>query len=90
MKLIGSRILVTPVQSETKRESGIYVPQTVKKQINRGEISLVGNTVKPSGVFPNGLDIGQKVIFKDGAGIDYEHEGVPCKIMFDYDIIAII
>ncbi len=75
---------------ETQRESGLYVPQTVQKQVNRAKIELLGNKVKPSDVFPTGLDVGQTIIYKEGSGIEYDHEGKSCKIIFDYDIIAIV
>lgn len=46
MQVIGKNILFKPFKSEDKTEGGLFVPDSVKKDSDKGEIVQVGSKVK--------------------------------------------
>lgn len=46
MQVIGKNILFKPFKPEDKTEGGLFVPDSVKKDSDKGEIVQVGSKVK--------------------------------------------
>jgi len=66
MKPIGHRILVKPIKEDTTK-GGIIIPTSGAKN-NKGKVVFLGTAV-------DYMDVGDKVVYHDHAGITIEYEG---------------
>lgn len=82
VKVIGKRVVVKPIDTETKTTSGIYIPDTAIEKPNVGNVIHVGETEV--------LSVGDKVIFPKGCGTSIKIDEEECLIMFESDIYAVI
>jgi len=91
MELLGDRILVQPVEEKRVTEAGIHVPDTVHVEPQVGTVCAVG---KESAKKENGeykVKEGDKILFEQGAGMKFTHEGIVMVILnVTKDLIAIL
>lgn len=86
MQLTGNFILVKPDQPEEKTTSGLYLPDSAKKEpINRGTIVLVGPGFDNE---PMKAEVGEYILFNKGAGISENYNGEKHLIMRQADKLA--
>ena len=84
------RIVVRPLEEETRTAGGIYLPDTAKEKPQQGEVMAVG----PGKMLDNGkraplpLKAGDKVIFGKYAGTEVRVEGEEFKILELRDVLA--
>jgi len=87
---LNDRIVVRPVEEETKTAGGIYLPDTAKEKPQRGEVIAVG----PGKLLDNGdrapmpLKKGDKVIYGKYAGTEVRVAGEEIKILELRDVLA--
>jgi chaperonin GroES len=87
---LKDRIVVRPLEEETRTAGGIYLPDTAKEKPQQGEIVAVG----PGKMLDNGerapmpLAAGDKVIFGKYAGTEVRVEGEEYKILELRDVLA--
>ena len=86
-KPLADRVLVEPVQAETKTASGIIIPDTAKEKPQEGTVVAVGNG-KPDE--PMTVKVGDIVLYGKYAGTDLKLDGKDYLIMREDDILAII
>ena len=90
---LGDRVVVKPLEAETKTKGGIVLPDTAKEKPQEGKVVAVGKgKVLDSGtVQPLEVKVGDKVLYGKYSGNEITtKEGEELLIMREEDILAII
>jgi len=93
LKPLGDRIVVKPLEAETKTKGGIVLPDTAKEKPQEGKVVAVGR----GKVLDNGnvqapeVKVGDKVLYGKYSGNEITtKDGDELLIMREEDILAII
>ncbi len=92
VKPLEDRILVKPIESESKTASGIYLPEAAKEKPVRGKVIATGpgkrldngNRAKPT------VKIGDTVVYGKYAGTEVEIKGDKHLIIKETELLGII
>ena len=84
---LADRVLVEPLEAETKTASGIIIPDSAKEKPQQGVIVAVGAGKKDE---PMTVKVGDKVIYGKYSGNEFSIDGKKYLIMREADIFAII
>jgi chaperonin GroES len=90
--LVG-KVLVRPIEEETKTVSGIVLPDTVdKEKPQKGEVVALGTGKLNDGgeTLPFNVKVGDRVIFKKYSPDELEIDGDDYLIMTEEDILGVI
>ncbi len=87
IKPLADRVLIEPMEAETKTASGIIIPDTAKEKPQKGKVVAVGPGKKDE---PMTLKNGQTVLYGKYAGTELKLDGKDYIIMRESDILAII
>jgi chaperonin GroES len=92
---LGDRVLVRPIEEkkEEKTESGIYLPESAKKEgrFIHGEVVAVGKGWYQDGeLIPLRVVVGDKILFSKYDGDELEIDGKKLMIIKEDNISAII
>jgi len=87
IKPLADRVLVEPLQAETKTASGIIIPDNAKEKPQKGTVVAVGKGTKDE---PTTVKIGDSVLYGKYAGTELKLEGTDYLIMRESDILAIV
>jgi chaperonin GroES len=93
IKPLGDRIVVKPLEAETKSKGGIVLPDTAKEKPQEGKVVAVGKgKILDSGtVQAPEVKVGDKVLYGKYSGNEITtKEGEELLIMREEDILAII
>ena len=87
---LNDRVLVEPVEADTKTAGGILLPDSAQEAPLRGKVLAVGDgAVNDSGERTTlGVSIGDTVVYGKYAGTDISVSGKDLKIMRENDILA--
>ena len=87
IKPLADRVLVKPLEAETKTSSGIIIPDNAKEKPQKATVVAVGSgnhdhkmTVK----------VGDMVLYGKYSGTELKFEGMDYLIMSEKDILAIV
>jgi chaperonin GroES len=89
---LEDRVLVKPVEAETKTASGIYLPETSKEKPVKGEVMAVG----PGKRLENGkraemsVRKGDTVVYGKYAGSEVEIKGDKHLILRESELLGVI
>ena len=93
IKPLGDRIVVKPLEAETKTKGGIVLPDTAKEKPQEGKVVAVGK----GKILDNGttqapeVKVGDKVLYGKYSGNEITtKEGEELLIMREEDILAIV
>ncbi|MFO0832083.1 MAG: co-chaperone GroES [Phycisphaerales bacterium] len=92
IKPLEDRILVKPLDPETKTASGLYLPETAKERPMKGEVVAAG----PGKRLENGkrgemsVRVGDTVVFAKYAGTEVELKNVKHLIMRETELLGVI
>ena len=92
VKPLEDRVLIKPVEKETKTESGLYLPESAKEKPVQGKIVAVG----PGKLLDNGERVkpsvkkGDTVVFGKYAGTEIEIKGVTHMIMRESELLGVV
>ena len=92
VKPLEDRVLVKPIEAETKTASGIYLPDTAKEKPVRGEVVAVG----PGKRLDNGkraemsVGKGDTVVYGKYAGTEVEIKGVKHLILRESELLGVL
>ncbi|HLB95968.1 MAG TPA: co-chaperone GroES [Patescibacteria group bacterium] len=91
IKPLADRVVVKPLEEESKTKAGIIIPDTAKEKSHRGEILAVGPGKYEDGklVEPQ-VKVGEKILYKEYSGDEFKLEGSEVIVLKEEDIIAII
>ena len=88
---LKDRIVVRPLEGESKSAGGIILPDTAKEKPMQGEVVAVGpgKFIESKGDrVPPPLNNGDRVIYGKYAGTDVQIEGEEYKILEVKDVLA--
>ena len=92
IKPLADRVLVEPLEAETKTASGIIIPDTAKEKPQKGKVVAAGaGRVNDDGkTIPLSVKNGDEVIYSKYAGTEYSEGGKEYLIVRESDILAIV
>ena len=87
IKPLADRVLVEPIEAETKTASGIIIPDNAKEKPQKGKIMAVGKGTKDN---PMTVKVGDLVLYGKYSGTELKLEGKDYLIMSEKDILAFV
>lgn len=81
---LGTRVLIRPLEKESKTTSGIILPETAKEKPQQGKIEAVGDSEE----MLTDLAVGDTVLFPKYTGTEIQQDGVDYIIMEEGDVLA--
>lgn len=87
IKPLADRVLVEPLEAETKTASGIIIPDSAKEKPQQGVVIAAGAGKKDE---PMTVKTGDKVLYGKYSGNEISVDGKKYLIMHESDIFAII
>jgi len=93
IKPLGDRVVVKPLEAESKTKGGIVLPDTAKEKPQEGKIIAVGKgkVLENGTVQPPEVKVGDKVLYGKYSGNEITtKEGEELLIMREEDILAVI
>ena len=87
---LDDRVVVTPLEAESRTAGGIVLPDSAKEKPQRGTVVAVG----PGKLLDSGkrgelsVTVGDQVIYGKYGGTDIEVNGEDVKILRESDILA--
>ena len=84
---LADRVLVEPLEAETKTASGIIIPDTAKEKPQKGNVVAVGVGTKEN---PITVKVGDTVLYGKYSGTELKLENNDYLIMRESDILAIV
>ena len=87
IKPLADRVLVEPIEAETKTASGIIIPDNAKEKPQKGKIMAVGKGTTDN---PMTVKVGDLVLYGKYSGTELKLEGKDYLIMSEKDILAIV
>lgn len=86
-KPLADRVVVEPVEAETKTASGIYIPDSAKEKPQHGKVVAVGNGTKD---YDMTVKEGDQVLYGKFSGTELKLEGKDYLIMKENEILGIL
>jgi len=87
IKPLADRVLILPLDAQTKTASGIYIPDSAKEKPQKGTVEAVGPGTSEN---PITVKVGNTVLYGKYAGTELNHEGTDYLMMKESDLLAII
>jgi chaperonin GroES len=89
---LHDRVLVKPLDAETKTAGGLIIPDTVQEKPQEGKVVSVGAGTKAEDGTVTPLDVkkGDKVLFGKWSGTEVKVDGDTLMIMRESDIMGIL
>lgn len=88
---LADRVVVKPLEQESKTKSGIIIPDTAKEKSQKGKVIAKGPGKYEDGkLVPLSVKIGDVVLYKEYGGDEFKFEGEEVVILKEEDILAII
>ena len=91
LKPLNDRVVVTPIDAETKTKGGLILPDAAREKPNKGKVlaagpGRLGDDGKRLGV---AVKAGGVVLYGKYAGTEIKVDGTELKILREEDILAI-
>jgi chaperonin GroES len=79
---LGTRILIKPLEQESKTSSGLFLPESAKEKPQTGEVIAIGDDesikLKPK----------DKILFAKYSGAEFKFDGVEYLLLESNDVLA--
>ncbi len=79
---LGTRVLIKPLDQESKTASGLYIPETAKEKPQTGVVIAVGDSEEVC------LKVNDKVLFPKYTGTEFKIDGEEYLLMECSDVLA--
>ena len=79
---LGTRVLIRPLEQESRTASGLLLPETAKEKPQTGEVMAVGNDEEIK------LKVNDKVLFAKYSGAEFKLDGVEYLLLEANDVLA--
>lgn len=79
---LGTRVLIKPLEQETKTTSGLYLPESAKEKPQTGEVVAIGEDESIK------LKVKDKVLFAKYSGTEFKFDGVEYLLFEANDVLA--
>jgi chaperonin GroES len=92
IKPLGDRVLVLPLEAETKTQGGIIIPDTAKEKPQQAKVIAVGpgRTSEDGKLIKPEVKAGDKVLYGKYSGSEVTVDGAEHLILKESDILAIL
>jgi chaperonin GroES len=92
LKPLHDRVVVKPLEQETKTKGGIIIPDTAKEKPQEGKVIACGPGARDeSGKRqPMGVKVGDKVLYGKWSGTEVKVDGQDVVVMKESDLFGII
>lgn len=92
IKPLGDRVVIQPLEAESKTKGGILLPDTAKEKPQEGKVVAVGKgkMLDSGSIQPMEVKVGDKVLYGKYSGNEITKDGDELLIMREEDILAII
>ena len=87
IKPLADRVLVKPLEAETKTASGIIIPDNAKEKPHKAIVVAVGTGNKDHKMT---VKVGDTVLYGKYSGTELKFDGMDYLIMSEKDILAIV
>jgi len=87
IKPLADRVLVQPMEAESKTASGLIIPDTAKEKPHKGTVVAVGPGTKDDEMQ---VKVGDVVLYGKYAGTELSVDGADYLMMKQSDIFAVI
>jgi len=88
---LADRVVVKPLEQESKTKSGIIIPDTAREKSQKGKVVAVGKGKYEDGnVVPPQVKVGDMVLYREYGGEELKLDGENVVILKEEDILAII
>lgn len=89
LRPLNDRILIKRIKEKTQTEGGIIIPDNLRKKQQQGIVVAVGKGCYINSVFkPTTTKVGEKVLFGEFAGSEFQLNGQPLLILREDDILG--
>ncbi len=79
---LGTRVLIKPLEQESKTASGLYIPETAKDKPQTGLVIAIGDSEDIK------LKVNDKVLFAKYSGTEFKLDGEEYLLMECTDVLA--
>ncbi len=79
---MGSRVLIKPIEQESKTSSGLLLPETAKEKPQTGLVMAVGDDEEIK------LKVNDKVLFAKYTGTEFKMDGIEYLLLEANDVLA--
>jgi len=92
IKPLADRVLIEPVEAETKTQAGLYIPDNAKEKPMQGIVKAVGAGRKSDkgDTIPMEIKVGDKVLYGKYSGTEVTLDGKNYLIAKENDILAVL
>ncbi|MDR3001698.1 MAG: co-chaperone GroES [Fibromonadaceae bacterium] len=92
IKPLADRVLIEPVEAETKTQGGIFIPDNAKEKPMQGIVQAVGAGRKSDKgeVIAMELKVGDKVLYGKYSGTEVTVDGKNYLIVKENDVLAVL
>ena len=87
IKPLADRVLLEPMEAETKTASGIIIPDNAKEKPQKATVVAVGSGTKDNRMT---VKVGDTVLYGKYSGSEVTFDGVEYVIMRESDILAVL
>ena len=87
IKPLADRVLLEPMEAETKTASGIIIPDNAKEKPQKATVVAVGSGTKDN---PMTVKVGDTVLYGKYSGTELKFEGKAYLMMSEKEILAVI
>lgn len=92
IKPLADRVLVEPLEAETKTSGGLYIPDNAKEKPQKGKVVALGagkKSDKGDTIAPE-VKVGDNVLYGKYSGTEVTVDGKDYLIIKESDILAIL
>ncbi|MCK4490049.1 MAG: co-chaperone GroES [Anaerolineales bacterium] len=87
IKPLGVRVVIQPIEEESRTDSGLYIPDTAKEKPQTGVVVAIGEGSKK---VPITVKVGEKVLFPKYTGTEIKLGNQEYKIMKFEEVLAVL
>ncbi len=87
IKPLGVRVVIQPVEEESRTDSGLYIPDTAKEKPQTGIVVAIGEGSEET---PITVKVGEKVLFPKYTGTEIKLGSVDYIIMDFEKVLAVL
>jgi chaperonin GroES len=89
---LHDRVVIAPVQSETKTKGGIIIPDTAQEKPMQGKVVAAGPGARDASgkLIPIGVAVGDVVLYGKWSGTEVKIDGKDLVVMKESDIMGIV
>ncbi len=84
---LGARVVIQPLEEESRTDSGLYIPDTAKEKPQTGLVVAVGESTEDVKIT---VKVGDKVLFPKYTGTEIKFGGEDYNIMDFEKVLAVL